>query len=569
MVGHSGRRATMPGLRRALMAGSILCGVAAIAPGAMAIEFETGTPDFKLRFDNTLKYSGVARVAGRQGQLADRPPFTQGFDDGDRNFGRGLVSNRVDLLSELEASYQDFGLRVSGAGWYDTVYRHGNDHDSPATSNNYSVSSRSFTDGTARVMGGKAELLDAFVSGRGQIADMPLSLRAGRFAQQWGESIFFGANAVAGGMAPVDVAKLTAVPNATFRETIRPVGQVSANLQVNANVSIGAYWQFEHGYNRLPAAGSYFATSDNLPDGGESILVTTIGNTRNILTRAKDVKPNGLEQLGGQVKFRVPGLEPEFGVYALLFDGKAAATTYSSPVAASPVANLAANLRQAGQFRWVYPEKTQLYGVSANQSFDEVNVGLEMSMRRNAALASFPQALSAAGFSGAGSDNPRFAVGDTVHANLSAVWDIGRNPLSEEASLMGEVAFNGRLRMTANPAALDPNADRYAVASRFLLSLGYRQVLPGLDLRVPIGFSYSPAGRASALSSGFAVDKGGDISIGVAGTYDGVWNVSLGYTHYYGKADSFLNGVTGQNYQTFGQALADRDFVALSLYRTF
>lgn len=48
-----------------------------------------------------------------------------------------------------------------------------------------------------------------------------------------------------------------------------------------------------------------------------------------------------------------------------------------------------------------------------------------------------------------------------------------------------------------------------------------------------------------------------------------MWNFSLNCTHYYGKSDTFLNGVTGQNYQTFGQALGDRDFVALSVYRNF
>lgn len=304
----------------------IACGITAAGPAAAA-EFDTGNPDFKLRFDNTVKYSAMVRVEGKSNGLTNRPPFTQGFDDGDRNFDRGLVSNRVDLPSELEASYGNFGLRVSGAAWYDTVYNHSNDNNSAATSNNYTVGNDSFTDGTRHAMGRDAELLDAFVSGRGEVGGMPLSIRAGRFAQQWGESIFFGANAVAGGMAPVDVAKLTAVPNSTFRETIRPVGQLSANLQVSADVSIGAYWQFEHGYNRLPAAGSYFATSDNLMDGGESILIGTIGRTKNILTRASDVKPDGLRQFGGQVKFRIPGIEPEFGVYGLLFDGKAAAPT--------------------------------------------------------------------------------------------------------------------------------------------------------------------------------------------------------------------------------------------------
>ena len=40
-------------------------------------------------------------------------------DDGDRNFNKGLVSNRLDLFTEMDAVWQQrAGLRMSGAAYY-------------------------------------------------------------------------------------------------------------------------------------------------------------------------------------------------------------------------------------------------------------------------------------------------------------------------------------------------------------------------------------------------------------------------------------------------------------------
>src|SRR5690606_7310248 len=133
-------------------------------------------------------------------------------DDGNRNFKKGLISNRVDWLSELDVVYaKRYGFRLSGAAWYDSVYNQRNDHDSPGTSNRFSGSYNSFNPTTRDLHGRKAELLDAFVFGGFDVGETRLNLRAGQHSVLWGESLFFGANAIAGAMAPVDVIKLASV----------------------------------------------------------------------------------------------------------------------------------------------------------------------------------------------------------------------------------------------------------------------------------------------------------------------------------------------------------------------
>lgn len=71
---------------------------------AQAFAIDTGNPDLAVAWDNTLKYSAAWRVEGQSDEV--RPAFNPNLDDGDNNFDRGLISNRFDILSELDISYR-------------------------------------------------------------------------------------------------------------------------------------------------------------------------------------------------------------------------------------------------------------------------------------------------------------------------------------------------------------------------------------------------------------------------------------------------------------------------------
>ena len=113
-----------------------------LSPQAWALELETNSPDIKVRWDNTFKHSSALRMKDASSVLVNNPPASINQDDGDRNFGKGLISNRLDLLSELDASYRNFGMRISGAAWNDDVYNKSTDNNSPFTSNAVSVPGR-------------------------------------------------------------------------------------------------------------------------------------------------------------------------------------------------------------------------------------------------------------------------------------------------------------------------------------------------------------------------------------------------------------------------------------------
>src|SRR3954452_11011815 len=58
-----------------------------------------------VRWDNTLSYTAAFRLFPRDPALVANP----NWDDGDRNFRPGVISNRLDLLSELEVTAGDWG----------------------------------------------------------------------------------------------------------------------------------------------------------------------------------------------------------------------------------------------------------------------------------------------------------------------------------------------------------------------------------------------------------------------------------------------------------------------------
>jgi hypothetical protein len=535
---------------------------AATACGANAFEIDTGSQDFKLRWDTTAKYSTAARMHKRSPGLSQTTfgpggvvgPNNINQDDGDNNFSRGIVSNRLDLLSELDASYGNVGGRLSGAAWYDAVYNRGNQNTS--TTANHTPRNE-FASETREIMGRKAELLDAFVFGKFQLADKPAAVRLGRHTLLWGESLFFGANGIAGGMAPLDLPKLLSVPNSQFKEIARPTGKLSGQMQVSDGVTLGAYVAYEWEKTRLMPAGAYLSTSDSLGPGAERINAGPTGTFAN----AGDLEARDSGQGGVQLRWRADALDTDFGLYAIRYHATGPSNIWTTLSGAPPALT-------ASSYRWVYHEGIRAFGASFAKTIDEWSLAGEASLRQNTPLASSGQSVIPAIGVGVGfdnRDNPGYAVGETAHVQFSWLGSLGPSFISREASFVGEIAWNTRVKVSKNEQMLNPNATKSATAMRVVYSPSYRQVVPGLDLSPSVGLGYG-WGRSSAVGPGFAVDKGGDLNIGLGAVYLGSWSANLSYVHFLGKEAPTLDNANNAQFQ---QALKDRNFVSFSLRTTF
>jgi hypothetical protein len=575
---------------------SLIAAVAALAlmPAARAFDIDSPVPDTKIRLDLTPKYSSAWRLKNPSDALTRLDvavdPGTGNEDDGAHNFGKGLVSSRFDLLAELDITGPNYGGRLSGTSWRDAVYLRPNNYQGTplyaggaplgptvSTANNQpGQAPNEFLPFTRRQHGRGSELLDAFAYVKGDVAGMKGTLRAGKHTLQWGESLFFGQNGIANAQGPVDIAKILSVPGWQFKEVLLPVEQVSGSLQLSDTVSLGAYVQAKWRPSRLPGVGSYFSNQDYLPGTG----VVNFGNDTNgnpILLAYdpdKDLKPGNGGQGGLQLRWSPEGGAYEIGVYAAQYHDKTPSGLVFDFV--------------NGNVHLAYAKNIRTLGASISSSVGQLNWALEGSLRWNAPLTSDPAVLGAGPVLSCGNDsgsNPCYAVGRTAHLQLSGIYVLQAGSLWGGGVVLGELAYNRRLAVTRDIFAaadgsnqgiggLDPHTTKDAFALRMLFEPQYFQVLPGLDLSVPLALGWNFGGRSSAISNfaGGASDAG-DWSIGVKGKYQNAWNVALAYTDYFGKAKTYTEtlvaGSGAPRQLSFAQSLKDRAYVSFSVSRTF
>lgn len=556
-------------------------------PAAHAFDIETPDPELKVRLDLTPKYSSAYRLRNPSAALTQfdvaGDPGTANEDDGDHNFKRGLVSSRFDLFTEFDVSGKNFGGRISANTWRDSVYLRPNSYTgtrlfvagspTPAVistaNNNPSQPMNAFLPATRRQHGEGTDLLDAFVSAKGEIGGMQGTLRFGKHTLQWGESLFFGQNGIANAQGPVDIAKILSVPDWKFKEVLLPVEQVSGTLQVAQGMSLGAYYQFKWRPSRIPGVGSYFSNQDYVGTG-----VVDFGPGGQLpYDPSKDVRPKDSGQGGVQLRWTPAGSEYEYGFYAAQYHDKGPSAVVFDFV--------------RGNVHLAYAENIRTFGASVTSSIGQLNWALEGSMRTNAPLTSSPAVLGAGPIvaCSTSASDPCYAVGRTAHLQLSGIYVLQPSALWEGGALLGELAYNRTLKVTkdifANPlgstgvnGGLAGNTTKDAWALRMIFEPQYFQVVPGLDLSVPVGLGWNFGGRSSAIFN-FAggTSNAGDFSIGIKGKYQNAWNVSLTYTDYFGKAKTFTEtlapGSAAPRQLSFAQSLKDRGYLALSVSRTF
>jgi hypothetical protein len=566
-----------------------LAALAALALPARAFDIDSPNPEVKLRLDLTPKFSFAQRLKDPSAALTRvdvaADPGVVNEDDGANNFRKGPISKRVDLLAEFDAAGPNWGGRLSGTAWYDAAYIGRSDYQGTplyaggvplgpviSTANNDPAQAMDeFLPATRKLHGRGTELLDAFVYFKGEVGGMKSTVRLGKHTLQWGESLFFGQNGIANAQGPVDIAKILSVPGWQFKEVLLPVEQVSGTLRLAEGVQLGAYYQFKWRKSKLPGVGSYFSNQDYI--GGARVNFGPVIGDLPTLTD-KDNTPGNSGQGGVQLRWSPTGSAYEFGFYAAQYHDKTPSGLVFDFV--------------NGNVHVAYAKAIRTFGASVTSSIGQLNWALEGSVRQNTPLNSDPAVLGGPSpvlTCDNGVDNPCYALGDTGHLQLSGIYVLQPNALWQGGALLGEIAYNRRLKIRKDPFAaadgsnqgiggLDPHTTKGAFALRLLFEPSYFQVLPGLDLSVPIGLGYNFGGRSSAIGN-FAggVSDGGDWSIGVKGKYQNAWNFSLTYNDFFGKAGTFTEtlvpGQASPRQLTFAQTLRDRAYVAFSASRTF
>ncbi|MGE6191094.1 DUF1302 domain-containing protein [Stutzerimonas stutzeri] len=505
--------------------------------------------NFQIRWDNTIKY--------QVGQRTEAPSRFNTRDinvnDGTQAFNKhDLITNRFDILTEFDFTLKDeanSGLRISAAGWYDNVYNR--DHRSiPAASYNMtSVDNDQFTAQAKDQAGRYIELLDAFVHSGIDLNGHYLSWRLGQHTLLWGESLFLATNGIAHGQAPNDAYKALSVPSTLAKEVFLPVNQLSMALSLTDKLSVEGYYQFEYQQTRVAAPGTYWSVGDMVFKGGENLLLAPGYG----VPRGRDIEPREHSgQWGVALKYRDFDNDWDYGAYFLRYHAK-------TPQVFLHMATVAPGVAIPDEYLFVYPEDIKLFGLSASTKFGDANVAGEISFRDNVPLVSEGAQLVVIDDQRIdGRHNPGYAVGQTIHAQVSTIWVLPRVSLWATSQLTAEVGVNHLHKVTKNSERRDKdNTVRTAGGFRTIFEPTWYQALPSIDLSSPITLGYNFTGKSS-VDAGFnntGAAHGGDVTVALNFKYAGNLRGGISYTNYFGAEDN--------------NAYHDRDFVLLNLAYSF
>jgi hypothetical protein len=207
----------------------------------------------------------------------------------------------------------------------------------------------------------------------------------------------------------------------------------------------------------------------------------------------------------------------------------------------------------SGRFRSAYPSGIGLFGLSFSTYAGDSNVAGELTVRTDAPLNDYGPSSSYSTNTPQTHPFDDYALGDLLHGQVSSVMTLPPASLWNSADVSAELAANYILHVTDNESGIDLSQNRFAARIRTLFEPHYFQVLPDLDLSLPIGLGYDITGE---YSSNYMERAGaGDIEAGVSASYMSVWKASFTFTCFIGDAAH--------------QPLADRNFIGISLERTF
>ncbi len=530
---------------------------------AFAFNIDTGNDDLQFRFDNTVRYFLQYRVASQDDSLLG----SVNNDDGDRNFDKGIVSNRLDLLTELDLVWKPKGLgfRLSGAFWYDQQYHDHFDNDSVGTSNFLDESgspalNRLYKYADRRYAGPYGELLDAFVFGTID-AGFPIYVKLGRHVYSWGEALFDAFHGINYAQMPLDLGKAAVMPGTEVKEVFRPLNAVSVIAQITPEFQIAGQYFLQWQRDVTPDAGTLFGTSD-IALNGEGALMLGAGL---YATHGRDIEAARNRDFGVAIKYNPPwSKDATLGLYYRKYSDK--------------LPQVILNLGEL-TYHCAYKSNIDLYGISYSTTLPASlwvlggsTMGAEVSLRRHTPLNSgatvvFSQAALPEDGDVLG------AVGETTHVVLnfigllkkSALWDAGSWSMEFDFSRYNSVESDPQGSFAGEDSHAFGHATREAMNSHWGFTPQYLQVLPGLDLSVPISLEYGLFG-VSAVAAGQA-EGDGCFSLGLQFDYLSMYHLTLTYANLFGKLDDSTPGSTvGRG--NYGLK-RDRDYIALTFKYSF
>jgi hypothetical protein len=230
---------------------------------AQAGNFNLG--DIRGLYTGRLSYGVLYRLSDQDQDLyaiasGGNAP-TANTDDGNLNYGDGLVSNTLRASADLTLSWGQFGVYMRGSAFYDFK----NKDDGPDRTD--------FNSDAEKLVGSDVELRESYVNWRITPGGMPAIIRVGQQILNWSETTF-----VRDGLDLINPADLVTIlqPTSTVEDFRTPQRMIWGAVNVTETFSMEAYYQYEWEPVEIPPVGWYFSNLDAL--GGEGLQSWMFGN---------------------------------------------------------------------------------------------------------------------------------------------------------------------------------------------------------------------------------------------------------------------------------------------------
>ncbi len=541
---------------------------------------------------------------------------TRNENDGDANYKKGDAFSQVFKGShDLQISYQNFGGFLRGKYWYDSAlennsveYGHTANGSLNGSNPNEKLNDSNFND-LSKFSG--AQILDAFIYGEFEIADMPIDVRLGKQVVSWGEStfIFGGINSI----NPVDISAFQR-PGAEIKEGLIPVNMLYTSIGLNDNLSAEAFYQLEFQETVLPGCGTYLSSNDYAPEGCDGVF-TSAG----IIARSEDLKAKNSDQFGLAFRYIAESLDTEFGFYAMNIhsrtpqvngikaslsnsdyqqiqaDAIALYTAVLSSGGTIPgfdnptdfvIANIGVANANSARYYISYPEDIQLYGLSFATNAGSLALSGEVSHKKDNPIqinstqliitllggqSSSQELTDIYQATAPGEEILGYQNFDITQLQVTAIKLIDQVMGASQITLVGEAGYTHVHELDESRNAIkfgrsdifEPTAtqafdnDGYVTQSawgyRARIMASYMDVFSGINLTPQLAWSHDVKGYAPQAGGAFSE---GQQSLGVTlnADYLAIYNASIGYTQYMGGDYSLIS---------------DRDFASISVGMQF
>ena len=570
--------------------------------GAQAETFEKGR--FILHWDNTLSYGVSLRLEDPDlriiGLTNGGTAFSVNGDDGNLNYSKGLVSNTPKIISEVELSYRNFGAFVRAKASYDLENEHGDRERTPLSLD------------ALHLVGGRADLLDAYFWFEFNPGGMPAQVRVGRQVLSWGESTFIQ-NSI-NVINPVDVSALR-VPGAELRDALIPEGMVMGSISPTENIALEGFYLYKWNDTEIDPPGSYYSTTDIAGDGAEKVMLgfglapdsipvgTGFGAPVGVaVPREPDELASDSGQYGAALRAFLPVLnQMELGFFFINYHSRL-------PIINARTGTLAGLLggdyAASAAYFISHPEDIKLFGASYSTEIGNTGVALqgEFSQRWDVPLQVDDVELLFASLS------PLAIIGDpggTLLANFNQIGAFGFNEVvpgsiegnvsqfqstatkvfgpmlgADQTVLVSEVAVTYvndmpekdtlRLEVPAtytsgNPiftaAGVQPAtepaeffADATSWGYRVAGRLDYNRAIGAINLSPRFSWQHDVSGNSPGPGGNF-IEGRKAFTVGLTGMYLNTWEVDINFNTFFGAGRHNL--------------INDRDFLGISLKYLF